>query len=88
MVPRPPIEARVGDTILDKRTAISPTKTDEASDPTKLRRAGESPDGAEDVDFASSRAARRKMQLWLTVVTTAAAIAILAVVWMSMPRAG
>jgi hypothetical protein len=45
-------------------------------------------DGREDVGFASRRAERGKMQLWLTTFTAAAAIAILVVVSMSVLHAG
>ena len=45
-------------------------------------------DGREDVDFASRRAERGKMQLWLTAFTAAAAVAVLVVVSMSVLHAG
>ena len=65
---------------MDERTAFPPATTDELGDAPRPRGAGQNPDGSDDVDFASSRAAHGKMRLWLTVFTVAAAVAILAMV--------
>ena len=42
----------------------------------------------EGVDFASRRAARGKMQLWMTAFTAAAAVAVLIVVFLSVLYGG
>ena len=73
---------------MDDRSAFS---TREADDPPSVQRpagSAERPDIGESVDFASRRAARGKMQLWLTAFTAAAALAVLAVVSMSVLHAG
>jgi hypothetical protein len=49
---------------------------------------GQAGEGGEGVDFASRRAARGKMQAWVTAFTAAAALAVLVVVWLSLLHAG
>jgi hypothetical protein len=51
-------------------------------------RAADDPLSRESVDFALRRAARGKMQLWLTAFTAAAALAVLAVVSVSLTHGG
>jgi hypothetical protein len=65
---------------LDERTASPASQTEEASVALGLS----VQEVGEGVDFASRRAERGKMQVWLTAFTAAAAVAVLAVVSMSV----
>lgn len=69
---------------MDDRAAFQAGERGEVASSVAAARA----DGREDVDFASRRAERGKMQLWLTAFTAAAAVAVLVVVSMSVLRAG
>jgi hypothetical protein len=73
---------------LDDRTALPTPKAGDHPGDRRPSRSDERVDGGESVDFASRRAARGKMQLWLTAFTAAAALAVLAVVSMSVLHAG
>jgi hypothetical protein len=71
---------------VDEREPFPLTETVETYD----AGAGESvmADGGDAVDFASRQAARGKMQLWLTALTAAVALLVLAVVSLSVLRPG
>jgi hypothetical protein len=73
---------------LDERTALEAPEIAAGfrGDEAKPTPAGS--DGGESVDFASRQAERGKMQVWLTAFTAAAALAVLAVVSMSVLHAG
>jgi hypothetical protein len=72
---------------LNERTAFPADEAEEASDVVGLDRQDADSDVVEGVDFASRRAERGKMQVWLTAFTAAAAVAVLLVVSMSVLHA-